>query len=82
MLADLYHRATMSENLSDTLARYADGIGHVQIADAPGRGAPGTGTIDFEPLFAQLADQGYAGRAGLEYIPNVPSNSASSFSWL
>ena len=35
MLADLYHLATMSENLSDTLARYADRIGHVQVADAP-----------------------------------------------
>jgi hydroxypyruvate isomerase len=83
MLADMYHLATMSENLSDTLARYAARIGHVQVADAPGRGAPGTGTIDFEPLFAQLAAQGYAGRVGLEYIPNVPCNSAaSSFGWL
>jgi len=82
MLADLYHLATMSENLSHTLARHANRIGHVQVADAPGRGAPGTGTIDFEPLFAQLAGQGYAGWVGLEYIPNVPSNSASSLCWL
>jgi hydroxypyruvate isomerase len=27
----------------------------------PGRGAPGTGTLAFESLFAQLAGQGYAG---------------------
>jgi len=54
----------------------------VQIADPPGRGAPGTGTLDFEPLFARLAAQGYAGSVGLEYLPLDPSDSSTSFSWL
>lgn len=82
VLADVYHLATMSEDLSAVLARYADRIGHVQVADVPGRGAPGTGRLAFEPLFAQLARQGYAGWAGLEYVPGDPADTTKSFSWL
>jgi hydroxypyruvate isomerase len=82
LLADLYHLAMMGEDLTDALARYGDRIGHVQLADAPGRGAPGTGTVDFGPPFAQLAAQGYAGRVGLEYFPDDPDDSAASFGWL
>jgi hydroxypyruvate isomerase len=82
MLADLYHLAMMSEDLSDTLSRYAPLIGHVQIADVPGRGAPGTGTLDFGPLFAQLTEQGYTGSIGLEYIPNDMTDSSACFGWL
>jgi len=72
----------MSEDLSGTLSRYAPLIGHVQVADVPGRGAPGTGTLDFEPLFAQLAGQGYTGGIGLEYIPDDMRDSSTSFGWL
>jgi hydroxypyruvate isomerase len=79
LLADLYHLATMSEDLGAVLARYANQIGHVQIADVPGRGAPGTGTLDFEPLFRQLAAQGYAGWTGLEYMT---ADTTNSFTWL
>jgi len=82
LLADVYHLGTMSEDLSAVLARYADQIGHVQLADVPGRGAPGTGTLAFEPLFAQLAGQGYAGWTGLEYVPADPADTTKSFSWL
>ena len=82
MLADLYHLAMMSEDLSDTLSRYAPLIGHVQVADVPGRGAPGTGTLDFEPLFAQLTELGYPGGIGLEFIPNDMTDSSTSFGWL
>ena len=81
-LADLYHLARMGEDLPQTLSACRDRIGHVQIADPPGRGAPGTGTLDFEPLFAQLAAQGYAGSVGLEYLPLDPSDSSTSFGWL
>ena len=81
-LADLYHLAKMGESLPDTLARHRGRIAHVQVADPPGRGAPGTGTLDFEPLFAQLAEQGYAGSVGLEYVPADPSASFASFAWM
>lgn len=82
LLADLYHLATMSEDLSAVLARYANQIGHVQVADVPGRGAPGTGTLAIEPLFRQLAAQGYAGWTGLEYVPADPADTTKSFTWL
>ena len=72
----------MGEDLAATLSAYRDRIAHVQIADVPGRGAPGTGTLDFEPLFAQLAAQEYAGSVGLEYLPADPSDSSTSFGWL
>ena len=81
-LADVYHLAKMGEDVADTLHRYRDAIAHVQMADPPGRGAPGTGTLDFEPLFAQLAVDGYAGWVGLEYVPSDASDSAGSFGWL
>lgn len=82
ILADLYHLGMMGEDLPGVLASYHDKIGHVQIADVPGRGAPGTGTIAFGPLLGQLAAQGYSGRVGLEYKPADPRDSSSGFSWL
>jgi hydroxypyruvate isomerase len=81
-LADLYHLATMGEDLTGVLATHRGRIGHVQVADPPGRGAPGTGTVDFEPLFGQLAAQGYKGWVGLEYLPSDASDSSGSFGWL
>jgi hydroxypyruvate isomerase len=81
-LADLYHLAKMGEDVADTLHRYRIAIAHAQVADPPGRGAPGTGTLDFEPLFARLAADGYDGWVGLEYLPSDPADSAGSFGWL
>jgi hydroxypyruvate isomerase len=82
LLADLYHLAKMGEDVADVLSRHRKSILHVQVADPPGRGAPGTGALAFEPLFRQLAEQGYDGWAGLEYAPSDPADSASSFGWL
>jgi hydroxypyruvate isomerase len=81
-LADLYHLAKMGEDVADVLDRDREAILHVQVADPPGRGAPGTGSLDFEPLFRQLAGQGYAGWVGLEYRPADSADSATSFCWL
>ena len=50
--------------------RYADRIGHVQIADAPGRGEPGTGDARPRRLPGRSSRRpGYAGWVGLEYKP-------------
>ena len=68
-LADLYHLAKMGEDLADVLDRYRETILHVQVADPPGAGRRGRGRLDFEPLFGQLAEQGYEGWVGLEYLP-------------
>jgi hydroxypyruvate isomerase len=80
-LADLYHLSRMDEDLSTTLARYAGDIAHVQIADVPGRGAPGTGQLDYQALFGLLAGLGYQGWVGCEYQPSDPADSSTSFGW-
>jgi hydroxypyruvate isomerase len=80
-LADLYHLGKMGEDLPATLAREAASIAHIQVADVPDRGAPGTGELDYEALFDQLARQGYAGWIGCEYKPSDPADSSTSFGW-
>lgn len=80
-LCDLYHLAKNGEDLAAVIDSYADRIGHVQIADNPGRNEPGTGELDFEDLFARLTAAGYTGRIGLEYRPST-GVSADSFAWL
>ncbi|MET7985026.1 MULTISPECIES: TIM barrel protein [unclassified Streptomyces] len=80
-LMDLYHLAMNGEDLPRVIAAYADRTGHVQIADSPGRGAPGTGTLPLEELLDQLAEAGYEGWVGLEYKPG-DRPSAQAFDWL
>ncbi|MET8624194.1 TIM barrel protein [Kitasatospora sp. NPDC004669] len=80
-LCDLYHLAKNGEDLAAVIDTYADRIGHVQIADNPGRNEPGTGELDFEDLFARLDAAGYRGPIGLEYRPST-GVSADSFGWL
>jgi hydroxypyruvate isomerase len=79
-LADLYHLARMGEPVDRLIERHADRFGHVQIADPPGRGQPGTGELDWSDLLSRLAASGYRGHIGLEYKPVGPS--AESFEWL
>ena len=66
---DTYHAGRLGLDVAATLQRLAPLVGHVQIADAPGRGAPGTGSIDWPAFFAALAEAGYDGAVGLEYRP-------------
>ena len=66
---DLYHMQRMEGKLAAAIARYLPLIGHLQVADVPGRHEPGTGTIDFPALFALIDDLGYDGWVGCEYHP-------------
>jgi hydroxypyruvate isomerase len=77
---DVYHMQRMEGNLSTTLSRLHDRIGHVQIADAPDRHEPGTGEIHFPYLLRHLDRLGYEGFVGLEYKPS--ESSEASFSWI
>jgi hydroxypyruvate isomerase len=79
-LCDLYHLATNGDDLDQVVATYADRVAHVQIADAPGRNEPGTGTLDLDRYLARLAAASYDGWVGLEYKPSGAS--ADSFAWL
>jgi hydroxypyruvate isomerase len=78
LLADLYHLQVNGDDIAAALEKYRDLIGHVQIADAPGRGEPGTGTLDLDRYLAQLADGGYTGYIGLEY----KATRADTFDWI
>ncbi|MFG3207016.1 TIM barrel protein [Streptomyces sp. NPDC048192] len=80
-LMDLYHLSMNGEDLPSVIEQYAAKTGHVQIADNPGRGAPGTGSLPLEDLLDQLRKAGYDGWVGLEYKPGGKP-SAEAFAWL
>ncbi|MEU8914045.1 TIM barrel protein [Streptomyces nigrescens] len=80
-LMDLYHLSMNGEDLDEVIDRYTDRTAHVQIADNPGRGAPGTGDLDFTALLDRLTKAGYDGWIGLEYKPG-DGPSAEAFDWL
>jgi hydroxypyruvate isomerase len=73
ILYDMYHSVTESEDTAAELAAAGDLVDYVQIADAPGRGQPGSGGIDWPASLAVLRAAGYAGPIGLEYYPTVES---------
>ena len=66
---DLYHMRIMGDDLAETLSANLHRIGHMQIADVPGRHEPGTGEIDFPRLFELIDRLGYQGWVGAEYVP-------------
>ena len=66
---DLYHVARMGDDASSVLARHRGIIRHVQFADAPGRGEPGTGAVPLQAQIKRLRDEGYAGWIAAEYKP-------------
>src|SRR3989338_1785951 len=66
---DLYHMARQGLDIQAGIALLAGRIGHVQFADYPGRGAPGSGELQFVPLLKALRDGGYQGWIAAEYRP-------------
>lgn len=80
MLCDVHHLTVNGDDPVAVVRQHADRIGHVQVADPPGRHQPGTGTLDLPAVLRALTDVGYAGWVGLEYVPLGPS--AASFGWL
>jgi hydroxypyruvate isomerase len=77
---DIYHMQRMEGELAATLARCLPRIGHVQLADNPGRHEPGTGEIRYDYLFAHLDRIGYRGWVGCEYKP--ASGTEAGLDWL
>lgn len=80
LLFDIYHLVVNGDDPDAALDAHAAAVGHVQIADAPGRNEPGTGEIDFDHFFTRLDAAGYRGYVGLEYKPSGAS--ADSFGWV
>lgn len=66
---DVYHAAMMGEDPVATFERHLPRIGHVQFADVPGRGEPGSGGIDFARVFRAIDRSAYSGWVGAEYRP-------------
>ena len=66
---DIYHMQIMEGDLLRSIGRLLPHIGHIQLADNPGRHEPGTGEIAFERLLPHLDALGYAGYVGCEYLP-------------
>jgi hydroxypyruvate isomerase len=66
---DIYHAQRMEGELGATLRKHLSRIGHIQLADNPGRHEPGTGEINYRWLFDHLDAIGYSGWVGCEYKP-------------
>ena len=66
---DVYHAQRYEGELAATLSKYLGRIGHIQVADNPGRNEPGTGEINYSFLFQHLDRIGYTGWIGAEYKP-------------
>lgn len=77
---DVYHAQRNEGELANTFQKNLARIGHVQIADTPGRHQPGTGEINYRFLFNWMDKVGYTGYVGLEYIPE--GTTEQSLSWV
>jgi hydroxypyruvate isomerase len=77
---DIYHAQVMEGDLARRLQEALPRIGHIQLADNPGRNEPGTGEINFPYLLNHLDRIGYAGWVGCEYKPSGATG--DSFGWM
>ena len=77
---DIYHAQRMEGELAATMQKHLARIGHIQLADNPGRNEPGSGEIHYDFLFAHLDRIGYAGWIGCEYKPKA--DTAAGLGWI
>ena len=73
LLYDIYHSIAEGEDPFIVLPPVAHLVEHVQIADVPGRGEPGSGKVDWAKIRDLLTSVGYAGVVGVECSPTLPS---------
>jgi hydroxypyruvate isomerase len=79
LIYDLYHSIVEGEDPAKVLPEVMRLVDHVQIADAPGRGEPGSGAIDWPAQLGLLRRLGYTGTIGLELIPSRPTDQALAY---
>lgn len=77
---DIYHMQVMQGDLVPTYARLKHRIGHIQVADNPGRNEPGSGEINYPFVFAELERLGYDGWIGCEYKPKA--GTSAGLGWM
>lgn len=78
LLADFYHLAVNGDDVAQVVTDHAADFGHIQIADSPGRGAPGTGELPLAQWVDAAQRRGYDGPIGLEYT----CDEGEPFAWL
>lgn len=69
LLYDIYHMQVMEGNIIATLERNIDWIGHIHVADVPGRHQPGTGELNYRNILRALERLNYQGLVGFEFEP-------------
>jgi len=77
---DVYHMQRMEGELTGTIKSNLKSIGHIQIADNPGRHQPGTGEINYRFFLKELDRMGYEGYVGFEYKP--APDTVTSLGWI
>jgi hydroxypyruvate isomerase len=77
---DIYHMQRMEGELAGTIKANLGQIGHIQVADNPGRFEPGTGEINYRYLLKMLDEIGYTGWIGCEYKPKA--GTAAGLGWI
>lgn len=80
LLLDIYHSANSGLNVEQEIAKHAELLAHVHIADFPGRHEPGSGTVDFDKVELALRKADYEGFLGCEYNP--ASSTEDGLGWL
>ncbi|PJJ45247.1 hydroxypyruvate isomerase [Glutamicibacter mysorens] len=78
LLADFYHLSVNGDDVLAVIEAHAKDFGHIQIADAPGRGAPGTGSLPLLDWINRSRELGYTGKVALEY----KQDAVTAFDWL
>jgi hydroxypyruvate isomerase len=80
LLFDLFHLGSNGVDVVTAAERLAPWIGHVQLADSPGRGEPGSGDLPTEETVKALVAAGYRGAIAAEYHPTARTD--QSFEWI
>lgn len=78
---DIYHAQRTEGNVVAAIENNIGAIGHIQLADSPNRNEPGTGELDWPPIFAAIDRSGFTGRVGLEYKPST-ARTEDSLGWM
>ena len=81
ILFDIYHTQIEEGNVVEVLRKYHPYIGHIHVADVPGRHEPGTGELNYRFIAQVLRDVGYPGVVGMEAYPLADSHQAMERFW-
>lgn len=78
LLFDIYHQQIAEGNITANLIEFLDEIGHLHVADVPGRHEPGTGELNYRNILSAVNDAGYDGYVGFEFRPAKEPETALS----